>query len=392
MHLLTSAIQPYAWGSRSAIAALQGRPFPTATPEAELWLGAHPASPSRIGNGVGLDAALAEHPEWLGAYTEERFSKLPFLLKVLAADTALSIQAHPSLSQAREGFLRENAAGIPLTAAFRNYKDDNHKPELLCALSSFEALSGFRHPIALAAIFDLLGAEPFLSWAKYLRQAAPEEALRFLFGTSMGLDAEPRAKAIDALVNGAWRLRSHSAEFVKVADWIVNLADIYPGDAGVLSVLFLNYIALEPGEAMYLPARRLHAYLKGTGIEVMANSDNVLRGGLTPKHVDVPELLRVLQFVPDEVAVMRPAMGLETTFTTEAAEFELSRIAVDGAWGARALGPEILLAVSGSLTAASGETLASGYGAFVPAGESFELVGKGVVFRAKVPGAYCGPA
>jgi mannose-6-phosphate isomerase len=388
MHLLASTIQPYAWGSRSAIATLQGRPCPTAAPEAELWLGAHPVAPSRLGDGVGLDAALDEHPHWLGAYTRERFSRLPFLLKVLAADTALSIQAHPSLAQAREGFLRENAAGIALTAPVRNYKDDNHKPELLCALSSFEALSGFRHPQALASIFELLRAEPFASWAKHLRAAPPEEALRFLFNASMGLGVDAASRAVAVVVGQAAALRSHSAELVKVTDWIVNLADLYPRDAGVLSLLFLNYVALAPGDAIYLPAGRLHAYLRGTGVEVMANSDNVLRGGLTPKHVDVPELLRVLQFAPTEVAVMRPASGAETTFKTEAPEFELSRIAIDGTWGATALGPEILLPVSGMLTAASGERLAAGYGAFVPAGEAYELCGNGILFRAKVPGAY----
>jgi mannose-6-phosphate isomerase len=196
------------------------------------------------------------------------------------------------------------------------------------------------------------------------------------------------SRAVSVLVHHAGRLRAYSAEFVKVMDWIVNLADIYPGDAGVLSVLFLQYVALEPGEAIYLRAGRLHAYLKGTGIEVMANSDNVLRGGLTPKHVDVPELLRVLWFLPDEVSVMRPSMGGEAVFKTEAPEFELSRVAVEGAWSARALGPEILLPVAGALTAASGEALLPGYGAFVPAGESYEVRGNGVLFRAKVPGAY----
>ncbi len=387
MHLLTSPIQPYAWGSRSSIAALQRRPAPSAGPEAELWLGAHPVAPSRLSDGTPLDVAITQHPEWLGTYTQKKFSKLPFLLKVLAADTALSIQAHPSLAQAREGFARENAGGISLLAPFRNYKDDNHKPELICALEPFEALCGFRHPETLAVLFDLLDGEPFASWAEMLRGAEPDAGLRQLFIASMGLERDVLLRAVDVVVTKSEKLRSHSPEFVKVADWIVNLANLYPSDAGVLSVLFLNYVALEPGQAIYLSAGKLHAYLKGTGIEVMANSDNVLRGGLTPKHVDVPELLRVLQFVPDDVTIMRPGGGIESAYKTEALEFELSRVVIDGAWGSSAQGPEILLSVEGDLKTEAGHVLTSGFGAFVPAGESFDLRGKGVLFRAKVPGA-----
>ena len=387
MHLLTSPIQPYAWGSHASIATLQGRSAPTEMPEAELWLGAHPLAPSRLEDGNSLDKAISVRPEWLGAYTRKRFSRLPFLLKVLAADSALSIQAHPSLDQASEGFARENAAGIPLTAPFRNYKDDNHKPELICALSPFEALCGFRHPKELAILFDLLNAEPFASWARVLRSAPADVALKELFTASMALDRAARARAIDVAVSGSPRLREHGLEFVRVAEWVANLANLYPVDAGVLSVLFLNYVSLEPGQAIYLSSGKLHAYLKGTGIEVMANSDNVLRGGLTPKHVDVSELTRVLQFSPDDVAIMRPDSGIESTYKTEAPEFELSRVAIDGVWSGHSRGPEVLLSVEGSFTTQGGEVLASGFGAFVPDGEPFELRGKGILFRVKVPGA-----
>jgi mannose-6-phosphate isomerase len=367
---MDNPVRPYAWGSRTVIAELQGRPTPSPHPEAEMWLGAHPGDPSHLvaadGGRVSLLDALRGDPEaLLGPDRATKWSgNLPFLLKVLAADEPLSLQAHPSAAQAAEGFARENAAGIPVDAPTRNYRDASHKPELICALTEFHALVGFR---AIPDTLELLRALDVAELAPHLALLAAQpdaDGLRALFTTWITLPQSVLDRAVPALQEACVRLAKADAEFCREARMALELSERYPGDAGVLAALLLNLVVLAPGEALYLPAGNLHAYLSGAGVELMANSDNVLRGGLTSKHVDVAELLRVLDFRPCTPPVLH---GTEADgwvrYDTDAAEFLLRRL--DGGDHAGAgdggtpvavpdAGPRILLCTGGSARVRAG--------------------------------------
>ncbi len=392
MDLLENVIQPYAWGSRTALASLLGQKSPSDNPQAELWMGAHPSAPSRVRRGdqtVSLLDVIQSAPEReLGPDVVRDFGpKLPFLLKVLAAETPLSLQAHPSLEQAREGFERENRLGIALGAAHRNYKDANHKPEILCALEPFDALCGFRRAEDTLRLFDALGVPELEPVLAPLRASPEARGMARLFEALMTLPKERRGPLVDAVVA---RCRTHGGEFSREAGWAVRLSELYPGDAGVVGALLLNLLQLQPGEAIYLPAGNLHAYLRGTGVELMANSDNVLRGGCTPKHVDVPELLRVLDFRCGPIPPMRAqaARGGEEVYSTPTEEFRLSRIPLAPGAPVRPerRGAEILLCIEGRARLSSGGdsvALPRGGSAFVSASDgAYALEGEGVVFRA----------
>ncbi len=338
---LENVLRDYAWGSTTAIAGLLGRAA-SGGPEAELWIGAHPAAPSIArqadGSTAPLDALIAEDPEhFLGSESVAEFGpRLPFLAKILAAAQPLSLQVHPSIEQAREGFERENAAGVAPDATHRNYRDDNHKPEMIFALTPFEALCGFRSPTAtrkillhLGACFDLTETEMpplLLELLDDLENPDEGAALRGAFERLIagGEDvSHTTALVAAALISGA-PLAPYQAELSTV----VNLNERYPGDPGVLISLLLNRISLAPGEAVFLPAGNVHAYLYGLGVEVMASSDNVLRGGLTPKFIDVPELLRTIDFRPVEVPLLTPEFsGLgQELYQPPFREFQLQRI------------------------------------------------------------------
>jgi mannose-6-phosphate isomerase len=391
LYEIENVLRDYAWGSTTAIASLLGRPE-SGRPEAELWIGAHPDSPSvahlpEDGSRSPLDALISSDPEhFLGAESVSAFGpRLPFLAKILAAAQPLSLQVHPSLEQAREGFARENEAGIDPHAAHRNYKDDNHKPEMILALTPFEALCGFR-PAAetrkilqhVAAAFHGGGQAPELLRALLGDLDGPDEgaALRRAFERLItgGTDvAEETALVVAALVSGA-PLEPYQAELGTA----ISLNEKYPGDPGVLISLLLNRISLKPGQAVYLPAGNVHAYLHGLGVEVMASSDNVLRGGLTPKHVDVPELLRTIDFHP--VAV--PMLDAEKTvldqdiFRPPFREFQLQRIELGPDAGPVPLaqaGPAVIIVVAGDvyLDSPKGDLqLSRGGSAFIAAAEA----------------------
>ncbi|BCW74965.1 mannose-6-phosphate isomerase, class I [Arthrobacter sp. NicSoilB11] len=391
MYEIENVLRDYAWGSTTAIASLLGRPE-SGRPEAELWIGAHPDSPSvahlpEDGSRSPLDALISSDPEhFLGAESVSAFGpRLPFLAKLLAAAQPLSLQVHPSLEQAREGFARENEAGIDPHAAHRNYRDDNHKPEMILALTPFEALCGFR-PAAearkilqhVAAAFHGGGQAPELLRALLDDLDGPDEgaALRRAFERLItgGTDvAEETALVVAALVSGA-PLEPYQAELGTA----ISLNEKYPGDPGVLISLLLNRISLKPGQAVYLPAGNVHAYLHGLGVEVMASSDNVLRGGLTPKHVDVPELLRTIDFHP--VAV--PMLDAEKTvldqdiFRPPFREFQLQRIELGPDAGPVPLaqaGPAVIIVVAGDvyLDSPKGDLqLSRGGSAFIAAAEA----------------------
>lgn len=387
---LENPIRPYAWGSTTAIAELLGRPS-TGTPQAELWIGAHPASPSHLTQtDVALDEWIARHPEAiLGVEVAEQYAKkLPFLLKVLAAAQPLSIQCHPDRSQAQAGFLRENDAGIPLDAPHRNYKDDNHKPELLSALTPFVALSGFRPVHEILSLTDRLQPELSSDPLAALRAEPNKEGLKAAYRHLMTAPAQDRAQWAHA----AARAAEHAPQDEPAYVWIAELARRYPDDIGVWSPLLLNLIALNPGEALYLGAGMLHAYLEGTGIEIMANSDNVLRGGLTPKHVDVPELLRVLTFDAGSPEVLRPdARGVEAFYDTPTPEFRLGIITLDGHETYEKTDRnrvEILLCVYGQIILHTDDAypLKKGQTCLIPAlVPNYQLSGSGQIFVATVP-------
>jgi mannose-6-phosphate isomerase len=387
MDALRNTIQPYAWGSHTALAELSGRPAPSPGPEAELWMGAHPLAPSRIADGSSERSLLdliASRPEAvLGSHVLGRFGpRLPFLLKVLAAETPLSLQAHPNLEQARAGYAAEEARGVPLDAPHRNYKDPNHKPELLCALGTFHALVGFREPRDTVRLFAPLAIEKLAPFLAHLEASD----LRSFFEALMTAPPALRAE-LAAATQGACRAQS-SGEFSDEYGWATRIGKLYPGDVGIVIALCLNLLTLAPGQAVYLPAGNLHAYLQGTGVEIMASSDNVLRGGLTPKHVDVPELLRVLDFSAGPFAALDPdTVDGESIYRTPAEEFRLSFYDVDGAVRpARSDGPEIVLVTRGEVTLRAGDAeleIGSGGSALIRAGDpDYELSGSARVFRA----------
>ncbi|MDH6242449.1 mannose-6-phosphate isomerase, class I [Mycobacterium sp. OTB74] len=374
MNLLRGAVRNYAWGSRTDIAEFTGMPSPAAHPEAELWLGANSGDPASLQTGDGetslLDVIQADPDGQLGPQVRARFGDaLPFLAKVLAADEPLSLQAHPSAQQAAEGFDYEERQGIPLNAPNRNYRDRSHKPELVVALGPFEALAGFRPVARSIAFMRALAVADLDSYINLLEGQPDGEGLRALFTTWITAPQPDLDILVPAVLDGAVNyVRSGATEFAAEARTILGLGELYPGDAGVLASMLLNHFSLNEGEGIYLPAGNLHAYLHGMGFEVMANSDNVLRGGLTPKHVDVPELLRVLDFTPTTGEPLQPKVaddGFEYVFDTPAPEFAVSMLQLDGERLGRSVsapldhsGPQILLGAKGSVQVqASGGTL-----------------------------------
>lgn len=410
MFALTNVMRDYPWGSSTAIAELLGTQ-PSGGPEAELWMGAHPDSPSIASTPdgpVSLDRLISEHPlSTLGDDVHAAFgAKLPFLVKLLAANQALSLQVHPTLERARERFADEEAAGVPRDAAHRNYKDENHKPEMILALTPFEALCGFRPCAEAAELFRAVGAAITATGARVpellgevemtlnSRMAEPM-VVRKAFETLIGGGAATTelvglaATALSAAAaltgaegGGASGGTGAGGELSPSLLTVVELAKQYPGDSGVLVSLLLNRVSLEPGEAIYLPAGNIHAYLNGLGLEVMASSDNVLRGGLTGKHVDVPELLETVDFAPSAVPVVptRVTDLGQKVWEPPFAEFALQRVEISADSEPVPLvqnGPMIVLAVSGSvlLDSPRGDmVLSRGGSVFVPAAENPVMV------------------
>ncbi|MGW3072010.1 mannose-6-phosphate isomerase, class I [Kitasatospora sp. NPDC001132] len=397
--LLRNPVRRYAWGSPTAIPALTGT-APDGTPQAELWLGAHPSAPSLLVTGDGtngdgdgdvpqpLNELIDADPDGLlGPDTVRRFGPaLPFLFKVLAADRALSLQVHPTRAQAEAGYAAEQARGIPPDAPERVFKDRGHKPELICALGDFEALCGFRPAAATARLLDALGVLP--SWAAALRTRPAEAVLPELLRAGLNADAAELAAVTGALRSAAAAGGPYGASCAAY----VRLAEEYPGDRGLLAALPLNHVRLGAGQALYLDAGVPHAYLRGVGVELMAESDNVLRCGLTAKHVDPDGLLAVTSFRTGEPEVLVPrptGRDGEEAFASPAEEFGLSRLR-PGAVAVRVelATPQILLCVSGwaRLRAPGGAELPlpAGASAYLrPGAGPVELTGPGAeLFRA----------
>ena len=382
MQQLEGAIRKYDWGSTSSIPSLLGC-AEDGKPWAELWLGAHPTAPSVVGESrTPLDELIAADPAaQLGTAVTDRFGSLPFLFKVLAAAAPLSLQAHPSAPQAEAGYAREDAVGIPIDAPKRSFRDRFHKPELICALTDFHALCGFRDPVAtldVLATIDTAALDPIRD---RLAVFSDVDGLGPLLEYLLTLPATDAA-ALVAPVVAACGVPG-SDRHADVRAMAAALGERYPGDAGVVTALLLNLVHLKPGEALFLGAGSLHAYLGGTGVEIMANSDNVLRGGLTTKHIDIPTLLEVVDARPIEPVVQRPALvrGI-ASYDTPVPEFLLDRLDLDGS--ATVSGPAILLCTDGAVDAGS-FSLERGAAAWLPAGDGIvELRGRGTVYRAGV--------
>lgn len=398
---LANPTQHYAWGSPTAIPELLGTP-PTGAPVAELWLGAHASAPSIAlvdgaeGDRIPLDVLIGADPEAaLGRDALGRFGPvLPYLLKVIAAEAPLSLQVHPTIAQARAGYAAEEAAGIPQTAPSRTYKDRNHKPEMVYALTSFEALCGFRPAEEAAELLVGLDAPLARDLAAVLRSQEPSAALSAAVRRLLDDERRPSAPEVDDVARAcADRLFAGSpAPGADAA--VVRLAAAYPGDPGVVTSLLLNHVTLAPGEAMFVPAGAVHAYLRGVGVEIMASSDNVLRAGLTPKYVDVPELLATIEYVAGPPARVTPELAAPGTwvFAAPVADFALSVTTADDddPHPLAGHGPRILLCLEGGLTvrvaAGGAEVVARGEALFVPASDgTLTVTGRGRIVQAAVP-------
>jgi mannose-6-phosphate isomerase len=408
---LQGVVRHYDWGGYDFIPDLLAIDNPTRQPFAELWMGAHAKAPSLAevdGVQEPLDELIAEAPEAiLGSATNARFQgRLPYLFKILDVRQMLSIQAHPTLSQAREGFARENADGISLQAGARNYKDNNHKPEIGVALTEFWMLHGFR---PLGEIAQTVGQTPELgslmpSFAERLAAAGHDHEarrglLRELYSNLMTMPQEQ----VDGLLNSLLsRLRTKPPGDKDSADyWALRAAENFPLpgghlDRGIFSIYLLNLVHLRPGQGTFQPAGVLHAYLEGVNVELMANSDNVLRGGLTTKHVDVAELLKILTFEggTPEVVDGFAVSAQERIYRTPAEEFELSRVSLTPRSrysGDAVYGPKALLVLDGSATLTAGGRsipLHRGSIVFAPCGVEFVIETRSentVIFQAGLP-------
>lgn len=398
MYKLKGKVQHYAWGGTAYIPALLGEDNTTQKPYAEYWMGAHASSPSVVERDENISTALNEliqqHPsKYLGEAVAGRFGVLPFLFKVLDVREMLSIQVHPTKEEAVKGFERENKAGIPLTAAHRNYKDDNHKPEVMVALSEFWLLHGFKEKSlllktlqqipALHILIPIFEKEGYYGLYKYvmeLPQEKVDETLAPLLQKKMPeYTADKLAKSDPAY----WACKA-----------IASSSDRYQNiDRGIFSIYFFNIVQLQPGQAVFQGAGVPHAYLEGQNIELMSNSDNVLRGGLTPKHIDVPELLKHTVFEGIIPEIMNGEVhGTETIYHCPVPDFVVSKIELskNKTYTHRSYSAEILIVTEGEVTCNSnGRTLLlkKGDSAFAVAGEDYSLASSSgaVLFKAGVP-------
>ena len=343
---LSNTPRDYAWGSSTLLPEFESRE-PSGAPEAEVWFGDHPGDPADVADGSTLDAVTG--------------GSLPYLLKLLAAGAPLSIQVHPTIEQARDGWTRE--AHLAADAPHRNYRDDNHKPELIVALSDrFEALGGLRPVADTLRLLEALGTAPAVT-ALRERLSAEGDVLGDAIAWLLSGTAQAEVDEIIAAVQDA-----SSDEFAAELDAVRSIAERNPGDPGVIVALLMNFIVLSRGEGIFLRAGLLHAYVSGLGVEIMAASDNVLRGGLTPKHIDVPELLSVLDTTPAVVPVLRPAAsGAVTSYPVDVTDFALRRVTLDGSpVTVEVAGPAMVLATGGDVTVTGSDAVATA----VPVGQA----------------------
>lgn len=385
--LMQNPIQGYDWGSHDSLTTLFGIPNPQGKPQAELWMGAHPNGCSEVtlaGSVQKLSTVIDAAPAAaLGDATLARFGSLPFLFKVLCAEKALSIQVHPSKAQAEAGFAKEEAAGIDIKASNRNYKDPNHKPELVFALTPYQAMNGFRAIPTILALFERVNLAAIADLTATLAASQNEAGLQHFFHQLLVLAGARKDEALAGLLTYA---AAHQDE--ETFALITSLAAQYPGDVGLFSPLLLNVVTLQPGQAMFLDACTPHAYVRGTGLEIMANSDNVLRAGLTPKYIDVAELLDCTRCLakPDDQILLSPRCdGAVQHFDVPVPDFTFS-VYPAGEHQLTTASAEILFAIDDTVTLKQGEQslrLEKGQSAFIPAATgNYQLLAEGRVARA----------
>ena len=395
MALIDGAVRNYDWGSVTAIPELLGW-RPTGEPVAELWLGAHPFGPALLrGSNIGLDKHIEADPTAaLGTSVADGFGSLPFLLKVLAAAAPLSLQTHPSTAQAQAGYEREESQGIDSAAANRCFRDRQHKPKLICALTEFSALCGFRDPTETLAVFATIPTQALDPVRAKLAAAPTPSGIRGFLEWLLLLKSEAAAGLVESVVAACEK--ESSMPFAPVRAMAAELGSQYREDPAVVIALFLNLVELQPGESIFFGPGNLHAYLRGTGVELMANSDNVVRAGLTTKHVDVATLLDIVETKPIVVDVQRPLpVDGVVRYRAPVPEFSLQRIDLNGEVQIDP-GPAILLCTSGHAHLAGqagGYALALGAAAWMPACDgTAQLRGTATVFRASVgPSHNLGP-
>ncbi|GAA1486911.1 mannose-6-phosphate isomerase, class I [Brachybacterium fresconis] len=424
MLALDGHLQHYSWGSTTALPQFLGRES-DGRAWAEVWFGAHPLAPATAPGGRRLDDVIAADPaRMLGADVGRAFGdRLPYLLKVIAPERPLSLQVHPTREHAAESFAAENAAGLALDSPLRTYRDANHKPEMLIALTRFTALCGFRTPRRAAVILEGLGTDLTDRLHRLLVDNPTAHGMRAAFRTLVSTSMRPTAQAVGEVVEACRaRTRAGTSPSPRIDRFVSLLAEDHPGDPGVVAALLLNPVTLDAGEAMYVPAGALHAYIHGMGLEVMAASDNVLRAGLTPKKVDADEVLQCvsvtaappLRVAPERqsatsIAYYAPVDDFELALTelpgtAESGESMASgapeATGASGATGAPegsgdepvripGSGPRIVLGLEGEMTLSTGSgthALAAGQAVFVPAAEgTLRAHGHGRFAQASVP-------
>ncbi|MEZ8805111.1 mannose-6-phosphate isomerase, class I [Vibrio atlanticus] len=390
IYTLKNPIKNFPWGSCTAICNYFGIDNPTLEHQAELWMGAHPlASSSIVVNGidVSLCDVIVQNPEyWLGQQASTPLSSLPFLMKILAAEEPLSIQVHPSKSSAELGFAAENEQGIPLDAAKRNYKDENHKPELVYALTPYLAMNGFREFGQIVAFFDSLSITSIEHIFAPFKDKPCSSSLKVFFSAVLELTGEEKKQAISELISS---LEMNASKLSDLEALVERFKKLYPSDIGLFSPLFLNVIELKPGEAMFLYAETPHAYIHGLGIEVMANSDNVLRAGLTPKHIDVEELVNNTNFEPipfSELKMKPESIGGREVYPIPVEDFKFDILSPKEGVLISVSSAEVLLCVSGSVTVkidSESQLVTKGESVILPAAiEKYSVTGEGQLARA----------
>lgn len=392
IYKLENQIQNYKWGTTYFIPQLLNSPNKKKLPCAELWIGAHPKAPSNITDlNINLKQLIDKYPEAvLGNAVKKKFnSKLPFLLKILSAETPLSIQAHPNKKQAENGFYIENKLGKPIDAFDRNYKDDNHKPELICALTPFVAMCGFRPLLEIKRLLDTFSMNTVL--ADYGLLENDENKLKDFFSKLINTEKKQQKSWITLLMSNIDKI-SELEKYKLEIYWIKQLNKFFPGDIGVIFPLLLNLIELDPGEALYLPSGVLHAYLKGEGIEIMANSDNVLRGGLTQKYIDVHELLKIVNFKGEKVKKVKTHRfnKHKLLYKTPSIEFALTRLNIQNTEQfLEVKGPEVLLCINGKALIYKDNTkyeIKKGESVFIPNDFlNYNIKGKAEIFHVSIP-------
>ncbi len=391
LYKMENKIQKYEWGTFDYIASLLQLENNSAEPWAELWMSAHDKAPSFLPEiRSNLNTAIANNPqEFLGEKVAKNYkNKLPYLFKILSANKPLSIQAHPNLEQAKRGFKLENEQGILLTDFIRNYKDDNHKPELICALTEFHAMCGFRPASEIINFFNQLGLNKVLREFSAFEKEAKADNWEKVFIEIIAGSVEKKLQIVELVINNIHDLND---EFVK--DWVLKMMIHYPNDIGIISPLFLNTFILQAGEAVFLKAGILHAYLQGTGVEIMANSDNVLRGGLTPKNIDVKELVSILEWEMKEPEIQSYNFNSQViSYQIPINEFSLKRVKLTGELKIKNEKPTMIIVVEGETQVTCGEEfkkVKKGETIFVTSeAKEFTLAGQALLFVASTNDNY----